>query len=131
MALGLGDTIMDTPSNAKNIKVFMSKYPDFYHQYWYLVKEKLIERDIEVHTERIECDVAIVLNAAMFNPSVFKNKIGFLYSNQHADPDSWDFWVRNVYMPVLEKYFDPLEDLFPRNIGQSVDRIIECMNEIN
>ncbi len=122
---------MGTISKPKKVRVFMSQYPDFYTPYWMLVKETLEERGIEILDERQSCDVAVVLNAVMFNPSAFKNKMGFIFSNPNAGPETWDYWVRYAYAPVLEKYFNPLEDLFYNNIGESADRIMECMNEIN
>ncbi len=93
--------------------------------------QSLEELGFPVYDEKVDCDLAVILNAIMFNPSAFKNKVGFIYSDPGGDFNSWDFWVEHVYTPVLEKYYDHLIDLYPMSPKEAANKIVGYVNEIN
>jgi len=63
----------------------------------------------------------------MFNPSAFKNKIGFLYYNKDMESMKREIVsaaYKIFYQPILEKYYTKIINLFPLSPKQSADYII-------
>jgi hypothetical protein len=110
----------------KRVKIFANKFPSFEDPYWNEVESVLNEKGHQVYRESSECDVALMMNAAFLNPSVYKEKYGFYFNYPNNIQNGRISWFR-MMTPILEKYYDDdkLIDVFGMKATDTANIIIQ------
>jgi hypothetical protein len=109
-----------------NVQIFLNKFPSAEDSFWGEVANKLNAKGYEVHKESIDCDVALMMNAAFLNPSAFDKKIGFYLDMPEHYHSNAIYWMTHIMAPILKKYYDEgnLVNLFGMTTEQACDKII-------
>lgn len=88
----------------EKVSIFINKFRNYESVYWYEVAENLKKKGYEVHDESVDCDMALILNAAFMNPSTYKNKYGFYLAMPDKHEERKLFWM-TLMSTILSKYY--------------------------
>lgn len=105
-------------------KIFINKFKNNENVFWDKVVSELEQRGFEIHTETSDCDVAILLNALMMNPSVYKDQYGFVITMPEGQTGDNIYWS-NLMASILDRYFGNgrLINCYRMSVNQTADKV--------
>lgn len=109
-------------------EIFLNNFPSQDDRFWNQIAISLQRKGYTVNRQTVECDHAILLNAHFLNPSVFRNKTGFVLNMPEDKQSNSIYWMTHVMNPILERYFDDGKyiNLYGLSVEQAVKKVTEC-----